>query len=92
MDEVSGSGSAELLRDDSLAITFAYHLGDEVVLKADCDFFSNLLAEHFVWAHDVEDCTPDTRIASLGLAARVAGELFGRGCLVWSSAASATWS
>jgi hypothetical protein len=30
----SGSGSAELLRDASLAIAFAYHLGDEAVLKA----------------------------------------------------------
>ena len=37
-----------LLRDGSLAIAFAYHLGDEAVLKADRDFFSNLLAEHFV--------------------------------------------
>jgi hypothetical protein len=35
MDEVSGSGSAELLHDGSLAIAFAYHLGDEAVLKAE---------------------------------------------------------
>jgi hypothetical protein len=35
MDEVSGSGSAEPLRDGSLAIAFAYHLGDEAVLKAE---------------------------------------------------------
>jgi hypothetical protein len=55
MDEVSGSGSAELLRDSSLAIAFACHLGDEAVLEAERDFFSNLLAEHFVWVHDVED-------------------------------------
>ena len=34
MDEVSGSGSAELLDDGSLEIEFAYHLGDEAVLKA----------------------------------------------------------
>ena len=34
MDQVSGSGSAELLHDGSLAIAFAYHLGDEAVLKA----------------------------------------------------------
>ena len=34
MDEVSGSGSAELLDDDTLEIEFAYHLGDEAVLKA----------------------------------------------------------
>ena len=34
MDEVSGSGSAELLEDGSLEIEFAYHLGDEAVLKA----------------------------------------------------------
>ena len=34
MDEVRGSGSAELQDDGSLEIEFAYHLGDEVVLKA----------------------------------------------------------
>ncbi len=34
MDEVSGSGSAELQDDGSLEIEFAYHLGDEAVLKA----------------------------------------------------------
>ncbi|SMF66095.1 hypothetical protein SAMN06265365_12615 [Tistlia consotensis] len=34
MDEVTGSGSAELLDDGSLEIDFAYHLGDEAVLKA----------------------------------------------------------
>ena len=34
MDEVQGSGSAELQDDGSLTIDFAYHLGDEAVLKA----------------------------------------------------------
>jgi hypothetical protein len=34
MDEVTGSGSAELLDDGSIEIDFAYHLGDEAVLKA----------------------------------------------------------
>ncbi len=34
MDEVSGSGSAELLDDGSIEIEFAYHLGDEANLKA----------------------------------------------------------
>ncbi len=34
MDEVSGSGSAELIDDGSIEIEFAYHLGDEAVLKA----------------------------------------------------------
>lgn len=34
MDELSGSGSAELLDDGSIEIEFAYHLGDEAVLKA----------------------------------------------------------
>lgn len=34
MDEASGSGSAELLDDGSLEIEFAYHLGDEAILKA----------------------------------------------------------
>ena len=34
MDEVGGSGSAELHDDGSLEIEFAYHLGDEAVLKA----------------------------------------------------------
>jgi hypothetical protein len=33
MDEVTGSGSAELLDDGSIEIEFAYHLGDEAVLK-----------------------------------------------------------
>ena len=35
MDEVSGSGSAELLDDGSLEIEFAYHLGEAAVLKAE---------------------------------------------------------
>jgi len=35
MDEVRGSGSAELLDDGSVEIEFAYHLGDEAVLKAE---------------------------------------------------------
>lgn len=34
MDEVSGSGSAELQDDGSLEIAFEYHMGDEAVLKA----------------------------------------------------------
>ena len=40
MDEVNGSGSAELLDDGSLEIEFAYHLGDEAVLKAHRATFS----------------------------------------------------
>ena len=35
MDEVNGSGSAELNDDDSIEIAFAYHLGDEATLKAE---------------------------------------------------------
>jgi hypothetical protein len=34
MDEVSGSGSAELRADGSLQIEFEYHNGDEAVLRA----------------------------------------------------------
>lgn len=34
MDEVAGTGSAELLDDGSLEIEFQRHLGDETVLKA----------------------------------------------------------
>jgi hypothetical protein len=34
MDEVRGDGSAELLDDGSIEIEFAYHDGDEAVLKA----------------------------------------------------------
>lgn len=34
MDEVRGSGSAELQDDGSLEIDFAYHHGDEAQLKA----------------------------------------------------------
>ena len=37
MDEVSGDGSAELLDDGSIEIEFAYHNGDEAVLKAKPD-------------------------------------------------------
>jgi hypothetical protein len=33
-DEVTGSGSAELDDDGTIEIEFAYHLGDEAVLKA----------------------------------------------------------
>ncbi len=35
MDEVSGSGSAELLEDGTLEIEFDYHQGDEAVLRAE---------------------------------------------------------
>ncbi len=34
MDEVSGTGSAELQPDGSLQIEFEYHLGDKASLKA----------------------------------------------------------
>jgi hypothetical protein len=34
MDELSGTGSAELQGDGSLEIAFEYHHGDEAVLKA----------------------------------------------------------
>jgi hypothetical protein len=34
MDEVSGDGSAELLDNGTIQIEFAYHNGDEAVLKA----------------------------------------------------------
>lgn len=34
MDEVSGDGHAELLDDGTIEITFAYHNGDEAILKA----------------------------------------------------------
>ena len=37
MDEVRGEGSAELLDDGSIEIEFAYHNGDEAVLKAKRD-------------------------------------------------------
>jgi hypothetical protein len=37
MDEVIGEGSAELLEDGSIEITFAYHNGDEAILKATRD-------------------------------------------------------
>ena len=33
-DEVSGSGSAELLEDGTLEIEIAFHLGDDAVLRA----------------------------------------------------------
>ena len=34
-DDVSGSGAAELQDDGSLQIEFAYHLGDDAILKAE---------------------------------------------------------
>ena len=37
MDEVSGDGSIEMLDDGSIEIEFAYHNGDEAVLKAKRD-------------------------------------------------------
>ncbi|MER9871394.1 hypothetical protein NKJ35_30480 [Mesorhizobium sp. M0136] len=37
MDEITGDGSAELLDDGSIEITFAYHHGDEAILKAKRD-------------------------------------------------------
>ena len=37
MDEVTGEGSAELLDDGSIEITFAHHSGDEAILKAKPD-------------------------------------------------------
>ena len=35
MDEVRGSGSAEILEDGSLEIEFDYQHGDEAILKAE---------------------------------------------------------
>jgi len=37
MDDVNGDGHAELLDDGSIEITFAYHNGDEAILKAKRD-------------------------------------------------------
>ncbi len=37
MDEVTGEGSAELLDDGAIEITFEYHNGDEAILKAQRD-------------------------------------------------------
>jgi hypothetical protein len=34
-DEIDGTGSAELNDDGTIEIEFAYHLGDEAVLKAE---------------------------------------------------------
>ena len=34
-DEINGTGSAELNDDGTIEIKFAYHLGDEAVLKAE---------------------------------------------------------
>jgi hypothetical protein len=36
-DEVEGEGTAELLDDGTIEIEFAYHNGDEAVLKAERD-------------------------------------------------------
>jgi len=40
MNEVSGEGDAELQPNGTIAITFAYHHGDEAVLKAVRQTFS----------------------------------------------------
>jgi hypothetical protein len=40
MDQVSGTGSAELKDDGTIEIAFAYHLGDEAVLKAERTTYS----------------------------------------------------
>jgi hypothetical protein len=34
MEEVAGDGHAELLDDGSIEITFAFHNGDEAILRA----------------------------------------------------------
>jgi hypothetical protein len=34
-DQINGTGSAQLNDDDTIEIEFAYHLGDEAVLKAE---------------------------------------------------------
>ena len=34
-DEITGSGSADLNDDGTIEIAFAYHLGDEAVIKAE---------------------------------------------------------
>jgi hypothetical protein len=34
-DEITGSGSAELNDDGTIEVAFAYHLGDEALLKAE---------------------------------------------------------
>jgi len=40
MDEISGSGNAELLNDGTLEIEFTYHNGDEAILTAKSMSFS----------------------------------------------------
>jgi hypothetical protein len=35
-DQVEGEGTAELLDDGTIEIEFAYHNGDEAILKAKC--------------------------------------------------------
>ncbi|CAN7245960.1 hypothetical protein [Mesorhizobium caraganae] len=37
MDEVNGDGHAELFDDGTIEITFAYHNGEEAILKAKRD-------------------------------------------------------
>ena len=43
MDEITGSGSAELQDDGSLQIEFEYYNGDEAVLSRSRAFFNSLL-------------------------------------------------
>lgn len=51
MDEVIGDGHAELLYDDPMEITFAYHNGDETVLKAKPE--TNIGIDNPTWDHSV---------------------------------------
>jgi hypothetical protein len=56
MDEVTGDGSAELLDDGSIEITFEYHNGDEAILKAKTGhFFNSLLGSR----QSSQRCRPD---------------------------------
>ena len=78
MDEVTGDGSAELLDDGSIEIEFAYHNGDEAILKASrMHFFNSLLEPQSMGltrAHAFVDKLPSQSRSAMNQAPRIEAE------------------
>ena len=79
MDEVRGEGSAELLDDGSIEIEFAYHDGDEAVLKAKRDTSSTAcsLAAKVKRLAPGKQSGPESRFAAI-----VAAKTSASACLI----------
>jgi hypothetical protein len=63
MEEVSGYGHAELLDDGAIEIMFAYHNGDEAVLKAKRDTSSTSC--YMAFAHNSSSAAKGTACGSV---------------------------